>query len=148
MKRLNPNMLSVEYRRPVTPTVPIYPRKYTLTHSDTTGELFLTIGPTYAEDKVTSARDEVRGKWQCEDGQYFFYLTVWVNRGGSLLKAAVRNRIFRRELPLAIEAICFADQDFFRTHPALDQAPIYIHFQSSYSIFDSTEYWEVPADYN
>ena len=54
MKRLNPDKLSVEYRGQLTPTAPIRPRKYTLTHSDTTGELFLTVGPTYAEDKITS----------------------------------------------------------------------------------------------
>lgn len=147
MKRLNPDKLSVEYRGQLTPTSPIRPRKYTLTHSDTTGELFLTVGPTYAEDKVTSQRDEVRGEWQYKNKEYILYLTVYINGEFGPIKAAVRNRIFRRELPLAIEAIRFGERDFFQAHPILDQAPIYIYFESSYPYFDTTECWGTPADY-
>jgi len=43
MSEFNPEKLTVEYRDIVTATKPIIPRRYTLTHSDDTGELFLTI---------------------------------------------------------------------------------------------------------
>ena len=59
MKKLNPEKLHVEFRQGVTPTEPIMPRRYTLTHSDVTAELFLTVGPEYAYDKITQMRDEV-----------------------------------------------------------------------------------------
>lgn len=59
MNRLDPNKLSVEHRDNITPTSPIKPKKYTLTHSDMTGELFLTIAKNYAVDKITMLRDEV-----------------------------------------------------------------------------------------
>ncbi|MDF2790251.1 MAG: hypothetical protein K0S80_3350 [Neobacillus sp.] len=39
-----PEKISVEYRDGVTIAEPVIPRYYTLTHSDVTGELFLTIG--------------------------------------------------------------------------------------------------------
>jgi hypothetical protein len=61
MSKLNPEKLSVEFRQGVTPTEPIIPRRYTLTHSDITAELFLTIGSYYAYDKITAMRDEVLG---------------------------------------------------------------------------------------
>ena len=47
MKKLDPDKLLVEYKPGVTPISPIIPRRYTLTHSDETGELFLTIGSEY-----------------------------------------------------------------------------------------------------
>lgn len=40
MSKLNPEKLSVEFRDGVTGTEPILGRRYTLTHSDITAELF------------------------------------------------------------------------------------------------------------
>ena len=63
MSKLNPEKLSVEFKDGVTSTEPILGRRYTLTHSDITAELFLTIGLTYAYDKIDAMRDEVLGEW-------------------------------------------------------------------------------------
>ena len=46
-------------------------RRYTLTHSDTTGELFLTIAPEFDPGQVSGwytrfMRDEVLGEWLFE----------------------------------------------------------------------------------
>lgn len=43
--RLRPKKLHVKHVVRIGPIDPISPRRYTLTHSDITGELFLTIGP-------------------------------------------------------------------------------------------------------
>ena len=64
MKRLNPEKLHVTYLGGTTPEKLTLPRRYTLTHSDRTGELFLSIGREY-DTKQTSRlytrlmRDEV-----------------------------------------------------------------------------------------
>ncbi len=72
MSKLNPEKLSVEFRDGVTNTEPILGRRYTLTHSDITAELFLTIGLTYAYDKIDAMRDEVLGEWiEKEKTTYF-----------------------------------------------------------------------------
>ena len=39
---------------------------------------------------------------------------------------AVRDAIFRRELPLALEAIRYGDSEFFMEYPQLENAPIWI----------------------
>lgn len=78
MDRLNPEKLSVSFRRGVTPTDPIIPRRYTLTHSDITAELFLTIGPRYAYDEIGLMRDEVLGRWRLHDGKYQFEVNLYV----------------------------------------------------------------------
>ena len=57
-----PKRPPVEYRNGVSTTEPIIPRNHTLTHSDLTGEIFLTIGTQFTWDKVnTDLRDEVIG---------------------------------------------------------------------------------------
>ena len=50
------------------PDGPVVPRRYTLTHSDRTGDLFLTIGCDYDREALSALqvrleRDEVLGEW-------------------------------------------------------------------------------------
>ena len=46
-------------------------RKYTLTHSDETGELFLTIGKDYDYESINyKLRDEALGSWEKEKKYY------------------------------------------------------------------------------
>jgi hypothetical protein len=42
-----PEKLTVAFIDDVTGTEPVIPRRYTLTHSDVTGELYLAIGKQY-----------------------------------------------------------------------------------------------------
>lgn len=147
MKRLNPEKLSVSFHSGVTPLNPIIPRRYTLTHSDTTAELFLTIGRIYAYDKISTMRDEVRAKWVFIDNQYKLYVYVYV--GGPFGKdvAAMRYRIFVKELPLALEALRYGDRLFFKNHPPLNFAPTWVYFESIYPEFNHTEFWGMPEHY-
>ncbi|OPJ55837.1 staygreen family protein [Alkalithermobacter paradoxus] len=146
MKKLNPEKLHVEFRQGVTPTKPIIPRRYTLTHSDITAELFLTIGKKYAHDKINKMRDEVLAQWHICNGQLFLYVYVYVGDFGPVM-SYIRNMIFRRELPLALEAIIYGDREFFNAHPKLNNAPIWIHFDSSDPRYNRFEYWATPNDY-
>lgn len=147
MKKLNPSKLSVEFRAGVTPVEPVTGRKYTLTHSDTTAELFLTIGPSYAYDKINKMRDEVLAKWRMYNGYPLLHIYVYVDGQSGHDKAAIRNLIFRRELPLALEAIRYGDNRFFLYHPELDNAPIWIYFDSINPNYDRFENWGTPSDY-
>ncbi|MBM7868120.1 hypothetical protein GTO89_15065 [Heliobacterium gestii] len=146
MKQLNPEKLVVEYRDGVTPAEPVIGRKYTLTHSDITGELFLTIGRAYAYEKINSLRDEVLAECRWYDGTIILYVYVYVNGQFAPLSAR-RDRIFRRELPLALAAIRYGDAQFFMAHPELDHAPILIYFDSTNPNYHRFENWGTPSDY-
>jgi hypothetical protein len=148
MSKFNPEKLSVDFREGVTPTEPIIPRRYTLTHSDITAELFLTIGLKYAYDKINFMRDEVLGEWAKTGGRYFFY--VYLHLDGELgpTVTAIRNGVFRRELPLALEAIRYGDKTFFNTYPNLDNAPIVVYFNSINPYFNRIENWGTFSDYD
>lgn len=143
MSTFNPERLRVEYRDGVSATQPIIPRKHTLTHSDFTGKLFLTIGTQFAWDKVnTDMRDEVLGEWKM-DGEYLYYnVYVFLNKEEHDLDAAIkRNEIFRRELPLALTAIRYGDRVLFDHYPYLDCALIIVYFMSSYPQLYKIENW-------
>lgn len=146
MERLDPQKLYVEFRSGVTTTEPILGRKYTLTHSDITAELFLTIGLQFAYDKITSMRDEVLGEWRNSNSGLFLYIYVYIGDFGSIMNS-IRNTIFRRELPLALEAIVYGDNEFFVAHPQLNYAPIWIYFDSIDPSYKRFEYFGVPIDY-
>lgn len=147
LKRLDPEKLSVEFRQGVKPTTPIIPRRYTLTHSDITAELFLTIGVTYAYDKINLMRDEVLAEWRKINNNYFLYVYLYVDGQFGPVNSYIRNIIFRRELPLALEAIRYGDRKFFEAHEELDYAPIIVFFNSCVPRYNKVENWGTPSKY-
>ncbi|UAL47901.1 staygreen family protein [Sutcliffiella horikoshii] len=146
MGKLNPEKLQVEFRPGVTMTQPILGRKYTLTHSDITAELFLTVGLQFAYDKITNMRDEVLAEWKISNGCLFLNVYVYVGDYGPAVND-LRNTIFRRELPLALEAIVYGDQKYLKVNPPLMNAPIWIQFDSADPTYNRFEYWGTARDY-
>jgi len=147
MERLDPEQLHVEFTTGVTPTEPIIGRKYTLTHSDITAELFLTIGLEYDYEKTTKMRDEVLAEWKMLNDKLVLYGYVYVDGRFGQMMSAIRDAVFRRELPLALEAIRYGDNELFLAYPKLDRAPIWIQFDSSYAHYNKTEKWGTLEDY-
>ncbi len=69
MGRLKPEQVHVRFGPGVIPASPIAPRRYTLTHSDATGDLFLTVAPEVDRKQISGwytrlMRDEVLAAWQ------------------------------------------------------------------------------------
>jgi len=152
MGRLNPERLQVKYLPGVGPEAPVAPRRYTLTHSDFTGDLFLTIGPYYNPEQISGwytrlMRDEVLAEWK--DGQDGVSLHVYCHVSGGLVfgRAGWRASIFREEMPLVLEVIRYGDRALFTANPELDHAPIWVHFQASQARYHKTERWGVSANY-
>jgi hypothetical protein len=147
MSEFNPDKLTVEFMKGVTEISPLIPRRYTLTHSDITGELFLDIGRDFDYGKITSNRDEVLGEWiWLEEGiQYHVYLYV----DGELAqgRAVIREAIFRKELPLALEAIRYGDGNFFDRWTEFDNYPIIVYFLYSNSEQNKAENRGTFSDY-
>jgi L-rhamnose mutarotase len=149
LSELEPEKLAVSFIPPASIFNPMDGRKYTLTHSDTTEELFLSVGCVYDFSKVNAMmRDEVLAEWVRVMGQYTLSGTVYVSSGEfdkNLSK--VRFMIFQKELPLAITAIVNGDNDFFTYFPWLLDAPIYMSFDSIYPDFNQVKYYGTPRQY-
>lgn len=108
------------------------PRRYTLTHSDTTGELFLSIGTEYDYKKFSSLysrllRDEVLGEWQ-NSAQISLDIYCLVSGGFALGPAKWRKSIFEYHMKMVLQAICYGDRSFIKENRDFLNAPVYVHF--------------------
>ena len=151
MERLNPNKLHVTYLDGTTPESLTLPRRYTLTHSDITGQLFLSIGNEYDTKQISKLytrlmRDEVLAEFAEEDGMV---LKVYCHvSGGFVLGTAKwRYNIFHSELRLVLEAIRYGDKAVFEQNPQLDNTPVLIHFKSTDKRFNKVENWGTMVGY-
>ena len=151
MRRLNPQKLHVTDLSGTALGINL-PRHYTLTHSDMTGDLFLTIGNKY-DDKSTSRlytrlmRDEVLAELVNNEG--CLELRVYCHVSGGLVfgTARLRDGIFRAELPLALEAIRYGDRALFENDSKFDQATVNVYFRSHRSKYNRVENWGIVSDY-
>jgi hypothetical protein len=131
MSHFDPAQLSVSFMPGAQPEGPLTPRAYTLTHSDLTGDLFLSIGSEYNKRQISGwytrlMRDEVLARW--EDGEEP-YLAVHCQVSGGLVFGAAgwRAGIFRYHMPLVLEAFRFGDRILVEHLPRLAEAPVEVH---------------------
>lgn len=152
MSRLNPERLRVRFASDITPEEMVEPRCYTLTHSDQTGDLYLTIGSSHDREQISGwytrlMRDEVLAEWREEDRNPVLHVYCHVSGGLVFGTPGWRYAIFQRELPLVLETIRLGDERLFESRPELDQAPILVHFQAAQRRYKRTERWGVLGDY-
>lgn len=150
MSDFNPHKLMVKLIPPATSLEPLQGRKYTLTHSDITADLFLDIGYVYNTEAINWVmRDEVLAEWT-KDQQNHFNLTgkVYVD-GGEFGKniSDIRFSIFKKEMDTALKGIVYGDQSFYKIYPLLLDAPIYIYFESTYPQYRQIIYYGTPRQY-
>jgi len=146
MQRLNPEKLHVAYLTGTRPEQMKLPRRYTLTHSDLTGHLFLTIGGDYDRKQISGLytrfmRDEVLAELVENEDRLEFRVYCHVSGGFVAGRARWRYNIFKSELPLVLEAIRYGDRTLFEQHPELDRVPVLVCFKSTDSRFDRVETW-------
>lgn len=147
MIKFQPDKLNVSYKDEIGTKNSLLTRKYTLTHSDESGELFLSIGKKYDLDKINyNVRDEVLGSWEKDDKEYLL-ITLEVDNGEDLSNTVKRDKIFRQELTLALVAIIYGDNLFFENNKELYEAPIRVKFNSKFSEYDTLEDWGKVRDY-
>lgn len=136
MKEFNPKKVFVQYRDIMKPYEPIMERKYTITHSDITADLFVFISKNYAIDQITSLRDEVRVTWGKYSKGIALIGSVVVDGKDIIGNAYIRNNIFYKHMPTALHALRHSDRFLFEKEPKLDNTPVFIHFISSNPEYD------------
>lgn len=147
MRPLNPQKVFVQYRGMMMPYEPVIGRKYTITHSDTTAELFTFVDDNYAEDQVTRMRDEVRVAWVQDRKGLALIGSVLVDGKEIIGNANIRNKIFYNEMPTALQALRQADRFLFNKGPYLDSTSVFIHFISNNPVYNKTYDFGVIGSY-
>lgn len=154
MSELNPQKLHIVFLEAssASPDKLVLPRRYTLTHSDFSGDLFLTIGAEYDSQKLKGLytrlmRDEVLAEWQRLGAGFCLHIYCHVSGGLVIGSARWRNSILLRHMRLVIEALCFGDRSLIAMQPELNQAKVLVHFRSHKSAYDRIEDWGVLQSY-
>ena len=142
MAYFNPDKLSI--KRFYSNDLEILSRKYTLTHSDFTGELYLTIGKEYDYDKIKKLyvrfmRDEVLAEWKKSNEIYELHIYVHISGGLVFGGARFRNAIIRSHLPLVFKIIKYSEKVLIASNSFLQDASIIVHFQSKRKKYDKIE---------
>jgi hypothetical protein len=144
MADLNPEKLHTVFKDLVEINRLSLPRKYTLTHSDSTGDLFLTIGIDYDYDQISGLytrfmRDEVLAEWLQVNDHYELHLYLHISGGFVFGWPSMRYKIFRYHLPLVLKAIIFGDRKLIEENPNLSNSQILVHYQSKNRKYNKIE---------
>jgi hypothetical protein len=114
------------------------PRRYTVTYSDRTADIFLSIGMEYDNEALGQAqtherRDEVLAELADGD-QPRLRVTCLVSGEGQTgrgINPAMRRRVFEGQMPFVLAIIRYGDRFFYERHPELDRASVCVEFRSS-----------------
>jgi hypothetical protein len=152
MSVLRSEKLHVKFLDTSKPEGPVSPRKYTLTHSDTTGDLFLSVGPEYDHKAISGfytrfMRDEVLAELTEGKNGPVMHVYCHVSGGFALGTASWRYAIFQRHMRQVLQAFRSGDAVFFNKNPRYNQAPVMVHFRSKNKRYNLTENWGFISDY-
>jgi hypothetical protein len=131
---IDASRLHVTFAEGTAPDGPLTPRRYTLTHSDRTGHLFLTVGLGYdaralRAPQVRLERDEVLGEWVVDEGGPLLELHMAAQGGLPIFGTArMRVGIFRHYRGLVLDALRTADAGLSASHRGLGDAPVVARF--------------------
>jgi hypothetical protein len=149
---LDPKRLPVSYLIGAAPDKLDLTGRYALTHSDTTGELFLSVGDQYNMRQISGVytslmRDDILAELVSDNDR--LGLRVCCDVGGGLVTGTAkwRNDIVHAESPLIMEPIRFINRTLLSTTTDLDQTPVKVFFQSSSPRYSRIEDWGVIGDY-
>ena len=151
MDHLNPEKLHIKFINGANPEGPITPRTYTLTHSDMTGDLFLTISQRFNFSQISGfytrlMRDDVLAKWEVND-QKSLHVHCHISGGLVFGLSKWRDEIFRYHLPMVLETFWYGDRILMSLNPELAMGQVIVHFHARQKKFNKSEAWGALDDY-
>lgn len=138
---LNTSRLRITYQNKNVMTFLAIPRRYTIKMEESTGQISISIGPSYDKKKRKDKTNRVTGRWRKNGkGEYELRMKVYVGNDVQL-DELFKNKINCDLLSTYLEAIAFAETNLMYRFPMLQESKIYSHFVSlKDKSFDKTEY--------
>ena len=152
MSELRPEKLHVTFHEATSAQELTLPRRYTLTHSDVTGDLFLTIGADYDRKQISGfytrlMRDEVLAELTDDEQGLSLHVYCHVSGGFVFGSAGWRNNILHHHMRMVIEALHYGDRELFASNPELKQVKVWVHFASNRTRYNQVEDWGFVRSY-
>jgi hypothetical protein len=153
MAHLKPDKLHVKFMGESDPEGPLKPRKYTLTHSDISGDLFLSVGTVYNQAEIAGfytrlMRDEVLAEFLTGENAPELHVYCHVSGGWVFGSASWRYGIFQHHLRQVLQAFYHGDEVFLKSNPEFESAAVSIHFHSTDQRYNLVEDWGQLRDYH
>lgn len=88
-------------------------------------------------------RDEVVGEWMKVEEKMSLHVHCHISGSHFLLDfiAKLRFHIFCKELPVVLKAFIYGDGNLFKKYPELEEAPVWVYFNSNLPEFNRVECW-------
>lgn len=121
---------------------PIIPRCYEVTYLKSSKSMSVNINKDEDKSKNIYKGDGLCGRWCCENDKYMLFFQINVvskKKGYDIVKE--RDKEIRLQIPLMLNAIRKTEEKFFRGYKDLDDAEIFIKFNSIYDDFFKVESW-------
>jgi hypothetical protein len=152
MSELHPEKLQVTFHAGTSAEELSLPRRYTLTHSDFTGELFLSIGADYDLKQISGfytrlMRDEVLAELKMVGQELSLHVYCHVSGGFVFGSARMRNDILHQHMRMVLEAFRQGDGNLFSAQPELDEVKVWVHFISNRPKYNHIEDWGLIQTY-
>ncbi len=152
MSEFDPSRLTTKFQTKASADSLDLPRRYTLTHSDATGDLFLSIGPEYNVGQISGIytrlmRDEVLAELVDDQGEISLHVYVHVSGGLVFGFPSWRNDILHHHMPMVLAAVRYGDSELFAASPELEATTIFVHFSSNHSRYNKVEDWKQIREY-
>jgi hypothetical protein len=152
MSDLQHEKLHISFLDGVSPQQLSFPRRYTLTHSDFTGEMFLSIGREYNTKQYSGfytrlMRDEVLAELKNNSEGIALHVYGHVSGGCVFGGAGWRNDILHYHMASVIEAFNFGERQLISIQPEIDRAHVWVHFSSHRDRYNRVEDWGVFSKY-
>ena len=147
MQDLQPEKLHVTFGDETSRQDVMLPRRYTLTHSDRTGDLFLSIGRDSNRRQISGLytrlmRDEVLAELKEDERKTALHVHCHVSGGFVIGTARWRNGILHHHMRQGIEAFRYGDRESYARPPEGKQARVWVHLHSSDPKYNQVEDWE------
>jgi hypothetical protein len=152
MRELRPEKLHVTFHQGTSVQEVSFPRRYTLTHSDTTGDLFLSIGAEYDQKQISGfytrlMRDEVLAELKNDGQELSIHVYCHVSGGFVFGTAGWRNDILHHHMHMVLEALRYGDREVFSADPEFNEALVKVHFISNRAKYNRVEDWGLVKSY-
>jgi hypothetical protein len=144
--------LHISFLEGISPGELSFPRKYTLTHSDFTGEMFLSIDGKYNARQYSGfysrlMRDEVLAELKKDPEGIALHVYGHVSGGCAFGGARWRNDLLHYHMPSVIKVLRYGERQMISMNPEVDRAHVWVHFSSHRARYNRVEDWGVFSKY-
>ena len=148
LTKTDPYKLTINRTKDILDNGPIIPRCYEVAYLKPSKSMSININKDENKSKNIYSGESLCGRWCNENERYMLFFQVNVDtRKMDYDKAKGKDKLIRQELPLMLNSIIKSEENFLKANKDLNEAEIFIKFNSQYDDFYKVENWGCLRNY-